>query len=108
VQNFMLYLSRLLRTKSRGVADLRSNPAGSLADINGDNKPEIITVNLDDAKVGVSFNTGHGTFTAQTTYLSSEAPRSLAAAYVNDDDQRDIIVADITGINILLTYCPDA
>jgi hypothetical protein len=69
-------------------------------DVNSDNKPDIIVVNLGSNNVGVLFNTGSGTFLAQSTYSTGagSTSRSVAVADVNSDSHPDIVVANI-GLN---------
>jgi ankyrin repeat protein len=70
------------------------------ADVNGDNKIDIIVANSGSNNVGVLLNTGNGTFTSQTTYStgSGSVPYSVAVADVNGDNKPDIIVAN-SGLN---------
>ena len=65
------------------------------ADINGDNKPDIIVANSGTNNVGVLLNLGNAMFTAQTTYSTGEgsSPQSVAAMDVNGDNKLDLIVA---------------
>ena len=46
------------------------------ADVNGDNRPDIIVANEGSATVGVLLNTGNGTFATQTTYATGSGPQS--------------------------------
>lgn len=66
----------------------------SVADVNGDNKRDIVVANLGSNNVGVLLNTGNGTFTAQTNYTTGIWPRSVTVADVNGDTNVDIVVAN--------------
>ena len=72
------------------------------ADIDGDNKLDIIVANSLTNNVGVLLNTGNGTFTNQTTYptVSNMAPQSVITADMNGDNKPDIIVANSGWDNI--------
>ena len=67
------------------------------ADIDGDNKLDIVVANLDMDNVGVLLNTGSGTFSAQRTYStgSGSSPWSVVAADVDGDSKLDIVVANL-------------
>ena len=64
------------------------------ADVDGDNKPDIIVANHDSNNTGVLLNTGNGTFATQVTYATGNNPYSVAAADVNGDNKPDIIVVN--------------
>jgi hypothetical protein len=66
----------------------------TVADINSDNKGDIIVANSGSNSISVLLNTGNGTFTAQATYSTDSGPYSVAAADVNNDNKTDIIVAN--------------
>ena len=68
--------------------------AVAAADVNGDNKPDIIVANEGSTTVSVLLNAGNGTFTNQTIYAVGMGPSSVAAADVNGDNKPDIIVAN--------------
>ncbi len=66
----------------------------AVADVNSDNNPDIIVTNTGSDNVGVLLNTGSGSITEQTTYLTGFNPSSVAAVDVNSDSKPDIIVAN--------------
>ena len=70
------------------------------ADVNGDNKPDIIVTNIGANNVGVLLNTGNGAFADQVTYSTGSTPRYVAAADVNGDSKPDIIVANYGTNNV--------
>jgi hypothetical protein len=69
----------------------------AVADVNGDNQPDIVVTNTALSSVGVLLNAGNGTFLNQTTYSTgnSSSPYSVAVVDVNSDNQPDIIVANL-------------
>ena len=82
---------------------LNSGPISvSSADVNGDNKTDIIVANFDSATIGVLLNMGNGTFTSQTIYSTGNAsgPRSLVAADINGDHKLDMIVSNRLAHNV--------
>jgi hypothetical protein len=66
-----------------------------VADVNSDNKPDLIIANQNANNVGVLFNVGNGTFGPQTTYYTgnNSSPISVSVADVNYDSKPDILVA---------------
>ena len=72
------------------------------ADMNGDNKPDIIVANSDIDNVCVLLNLGDGTFTIPSIYSTGYGsfPHSVTTADVDGDGKRDIIVANY-GTNIV-------
>ena len=80
-----------------------SNPRGvAVADVNSDNKPDIVVADYTSNNVGVLLNAGNGTFLAQTNYStgSGSSLYSIAAVDVNSDNKPDIVVADYTSNNV--------
>ena len=91
----------VLRNKGNGTfANQVTYPTGScprsvvVADVNGDNKFDIIVANGGSSNVGVLLNKGNGSFTSQTTYATGTSPYSVAVADVNGDNKPDIVVAN--------------
>jgi hypothetical protein len=72
----------------------------AVADVNGDSKRDIIVGNAASNNIGVLFNAGNGTFSAQVTYSTGNGsqPYSVVAADVNGDSKIDIIIANY-GLN---------
>jgi hypothetical protein len=85
-------------TYPTGVA--RDTWSVAVADVNGDSKRDIIVGNAASNNIGVLFNAGNGTFSAQVTYSTGDSsqPYSVVAADVNGDSKIDIVVADY-GLN---------
>jgi hypothetical protein len=69
------------------------------ADVNGDNKPDIIVANYGAGNVGVFFNTGNGRFSDQVIYPTGfgSSPGIVTATDVDGDEKPDIIVANESG-----------
>jgi predicted nucleotidyltransferase len=89
-------------THSTGNSSVPSSVA--IADVNRDNKLDIIVSNYGSNKVGVLLNTGNGTFANQVTYSTGSSSYSVAAADVNGDSKHDIIVANaaLNNVGVLL------
>ena len=80
-----------------------SNPRSAIvADVNNDNKPDIVVACFSSNNVGILLNVGNGTFLAQTTYSTgaSSNPRTAVVADVNNDNKPDIVVACFTSNNV--------
>ena len=78
-------------------------------DLNGDGKPDLVTVNYAANTASVLFNTTVAgaltpTFAAQTTLAAGSEPYSVAAADVNGDGKADLIVANYgdNSVSVLL------
>ena len=89
-------------TYSTGSNSTGSNqPVGiAVADINGDNKPDLITAHFSSSTVEVLLGTGAGGFGSITTFSagSSSNPDDLAVADVNGDGKLDIVTANGSGL----------
>ena len=64
------------------------------ADLNGDNKPDIVTANYDSNTVSVLLNNGDGTFAAKVDYVTSTRPMAVEAADLNGDGTSDLAVVN--------------
>ena len=86
-----------------------SAPRGvAIADVNGDNKRDIIVGNTGTNNVGVLLNAGNGTFLNQITYSTGtgSTPYSVAVADVNGDNKPDIVAANLGTNNVgVLLHC---
>lgn len=83
---------------------LNSGPQSVLtADINSDNKPDIIVANEGSNSVGVFLNIGNGSFTRQAAYSTVYGSHSysVAIADMNGDSKLDIVVANNGGITFV-------
>jgi len=76
--------------------------AVAVADVNSDNKPDIVVAGYNSNNVDVFLNAGNGTFLTQTTYSTGAGsnPRGVAVVDVNSDNKPDIVVADYTSNNV--------
>ncbi|CAF1308121.1 unnamed protein product [Adineta steineri] len=73
-----------------------------VADVNDDNKPDLIVGNFKASNVGVLLNAGNGKFLNQTIYSTglNSQPRSVFVVDINCDNKPDIIVANSNEENI--------
>ena len=93
-----------------------NNQSVTVAEINGDGKPDLIVANFYDDTVSVLLNTtapGATTpsFATQQIFTTGPSPRSATAADVNNDGKPDLIVANSDGntVSVLLnTTVPGA
>ncbi|HET9505096.1 MAG TPA: FG-GAP-like repeat-containing protein [Hymenobacter sp.] len=71
------------------------------ADVNGDGKPDLLTVNFNSNTAGVLLGNGNGTFQAATTYGTGGGDsRRIAVADVNGDGKPDLLTANESTNNI--------
>jgi uncharacterized protein (TIGR03437 family) len=77
-----------------------------VADINGDARPDIVTVNLNDNTVTILLGNGGGGFTAApgSPFAAGATPYAVAAADFNGDGRGDIAITDEggSGVTVLL------
>ncbi|CAF4068969.1 unnamed protein product, partial [Adineta steineri] len=97
------------RSQTSYSTGTNSNPQGVfVADVNQDNKPDIIVGNHGTDSVGVFLNYGNGTFRPQKTYStgSGSKPYSVFVTDVNNDNNPDIVVANsgTNNVGVLLNY----
>jgi hypothetical protein len=91
-------------TYSTGIS---SNPSGlAIADINNDNRLDIITANTNTNCVGVLLGYGNGSFTPVLTFSTGigSRPYAVAVGDINNDKYLDILTAnfDTDTVSILL------
>lgn len=80
----------------------------ALADVNGDNKPDIVTPNARDDDVTILLGNGNGNFKplSSSPFAVAERPYSVALGDLNGDDSLDVVTAHAESslITILLGH----
>jgi hypothetical protein len=78
----------------------------AVADLNQDNRLDIIVGNYLSGSVGVLLGYGNGSFGAQTIFSTSFNPYSVAVGDFNNDSHLDIVVANTgsSNVGLLLGY----
>jgi hypothetical protein len=76
----------------------------TVADLNGDNKPDLVVTNIFDNTLSVLLVNGDGTFQPQQTYAVGKQPYDVAVADINGDGIPDLITANYGGnsVSVLL------
>src|SRR5712691_1265025 len=69
-----------------------------IADVNGDGKPDLVTVNTGANTVSVLPGNGAGSFGSRTDFATGAVPHGLAIADLDGDGNPDLVVAN-TGAN---------
>src|SRR5271157_4918191 len=71
----------------------------ALADLNGDQKLDLIAVNRGDKSVSVLLGNGDGTFQSALTYPAGNGPISVAVGDFNKDGKPDLAIAGDCGLS---------
>jgi probable HAF family extracellular repeat protein len=80
---------------------------GSIADVNGDGKPDLIVDNDQSNTIGVLLGNGDGTFQSAITYAAGGSPAGIAVGDLNGDGRPDFAsVNSGGGVSILLNTPP--
>ncbi|HEX3895395.1 MAG TPA: FG-GAP-like repeat-containing protein, partial [Rudaea sp.] len=71
----------------------------TIADVNGDGKPDLIVTNIDDNNVSLLLNTttpgaATPTFATRQNFATGQLPNAAAVADINGDGKPDVIVAN--------------
>ena len=72
----------------------RSVNAVSVADFNGDGKPDLAAANLFSNDVSVQLGKGDGTFLPAARFAAGRTPNSIEAADINGDGKLDLVMAN--------------
>jgi hypothetical protein len=75
----------------------------SIADFNGDGKPDIAATDSSTNKIYVYLNNGTGSFGTAKPSVISTLPSTIAAGDFNEDGKQDLIVSVFSGSPLLLT-----
>ena len=73
---------------------------GSIADLNGDGKPDLATANVDDNTASVFLNRGDGGFEPRRDYLAGAGPRWVAIGDLNNDGRPDLVTANTGSLRV--------
>ena len=74
----------------------------TVADVNGDGFPDIVTANGGSRTVSVLLNKGDGNFAAPLVFDAGLRPVAVAVVDVNGDGLPDLVVADASGNSVQL------
>ena len=84
----------------QAAANLRLRPntvAATIADLNGDGKPDLLVANYHANTVSVLLGNGNGTFQALQTYGTALTPESIAVGDLNGDGKPDLVLTSLSG-----------
>ena len=71
-----------------------------VADLNGDDKPDLVIANSLSQSVSVGLGDGSGKFGAPTSFEASSYPHAIAVGDLNEDGNPDLAVANCSSGNI--------
>jgi len=83
----------------QNVATTLAGGRPTVADVNGDGIPDIISI---DSTVLVALGMGGGQYGAQQSYTVADDPQFVAVGDVNGDGKPDLVVAALDGLEYLL------
>jgi VCBS repeat protein len=66
----------------------------AVADVNADNKPDLVTANSGSNNISVLLAEGGGKFKAQEPYATGSAPAGVSVADLNGDKKLDLVAAN--------------
>ncbi len=76
------------------VPNLGSISASAVADVNGDDLPDVVVADVNNDRVHVMLGDGLGGFSAAGFLLTGDAPHRVALGDVNGDDEPDILTSN--------------
>ena len=76
--------------------------AVTIADVNGDGKPDLVVANYSDGTISVLLGNGDGTFAPRLTFATGFRPNLVRAVDLNNDGKLDLVVINSFGISIML------
>jgi VCBS repeat protein len=80
-----------------------NGPAPTVADLNGDGRPDLVTANYRANTVSVLLNRGRGALGARKDYATGREPFSVAIGDLNGDGKADLVAQlDEAAVSILL------
>ena len=85
----------------RLVPDIAWTSRPILADLNGDDRPDLVTVQPSSI-VAVLLNDGHGAFLPPVSYQSGGTFSSVAVGDLDGDGRPDVAVSGAAGVNVLV------
>jgi hypothetical protein len=74
----------------------------TLADVNGDGKPDMLLGNVTDSSVSVLLNNGDGTFGSPVSYNVDNNPQQVVVADFNGDGRPDVATVNSADVSVLL------
>jgi hypothetical protein len=77
----------------------------TVADVNGDGRPDLAVANGNDGSVGVLLGNGDGTFQTAMVFATATGTGSIVAADVNEDGKPDLLVADCANVALPASGC---
>lgn len=102
---------RILRGDGKGAFKETGTPVSiltspryvKLADVNGDERPDVVTSHGSD-QLSVMLNGGNGRFTPAggSPYQLGDTPFAIAVADVNRDHRNDLVAATVNSITVLI------
>jgi hypothetical protein len=87
-------------TYKSNISDGNSPLSVSVADFDGDGKPDVVVANANSDNVSVLLGNGDGTLQPAVHFAVGRTPYSVAASDINGDGSVDLVVANATGSGV--------